>query len=260
MAGPTTHTVPTQNTMSIKRPMPAKPIIRVAVIIGAIVTLFAASHGARSLAHDAVRGLTPVDVLFFVIGLILFAGSSLILWRGRQAGETLLMLRRSPYTWLYGALAAAFMVICAIRLLNPHLRQPSALFLNLAWIAFCLAHLANRPRVRERGIVNGARLLPWRRIVSYEVSAARPAVSGPSDATLTIEYYASLDPLAAVRSTTIRCSAARRGDIEILLARHVRTEQGHRRWHARRVQVVQQAAPTAQAAQASGPLSAMHGL
>ncbi len=189
------------------------------------------------MAHGIAISLTLIDVLSIGAGAVLLGAGSSIWWRTERAGRALLTLRRPTYAWLYTALAGVFVAIFLARLLNPHLRQPSLIFLNLAWIAFCLAYLANRPRVRERGIIVGARFLPWGRIVSYSIGAARDGDREGPDTLLTVYYDPAPAPAREARSLVIRCATGKRRDIELLLARHVRTEQGHRRWQACRVEV-----------------------
>lgn len=229
---------------ALRHTTPGAPIALVAV---ALVVSFALLTGAL---RGIVTGATLIDVLSTVAGLALLGVAGLALWRRRRVGATLLALGWAPLAPLYGALAAAFMAILFARLLAPGLRQPSALLLNLGWAVFCLAYVANRPRIGARGIVAGALFLPWGRVDSYEVGPAPVARDAGSDGDtyldpgaahtmLTVRYRPSPDPspdpAAEPRATTLRCPAAKRAEIELLLARYVRTEQGHRRWHARRV-------------------------
>jgi len=223
---------------------PIRYIIPLAPLTGAVALSapLAASHGVAFIPHMTAPRVALVDGASAVVGLALFGASAVILRRRQGGGKALLMLRQAPYAWLYGALAAVFVAICCARLLDPRLRQPSALALNVGWVAFCLAYIANRPQVRERGLVVGARFLPWARIASYEARDASGKVKG--DALLTIAYYPSRGAMAEPCATTIRCSARKRPEIELLLARYVRTEQGHRRWHARRVATSEPASAT----------------
>ncbi len=214
---------------------PIRYIIPVAPLTGAVALSapLVASRGVAFIPHMTAPHMALVDGASAGAGLALLGAAAVILRRRQGAGKALLTLRQAPYAWLYGALAAIFVAICCARLLDPHVRQPSAFALNLGWIAFCLAYIANRPRVRERGIIVGARFLPWARIASYKMSAASDRVKG--DTLLTVAYYPARGAADEPRVTTIRCSARKRSEIELLLARYVRTEQGHRRWHARRV-------------------------
>lgn len=191
------------------------------------------------MAHGIGLPLTLIDALSVGAGVALLGAGGRMAWRAGRGGKALLTLRRPAYAWLYTALAGLFIAILLARLLTPHLRQPSVVFLNLAWVAFCLAYIAHRPRVHEKGIVAGALFLPWERIESYtvdvDVDVAHEHNRGRPHALLTISHYPSPGLSTKTRSTAIRCAAAKRPEIELLLARHVRTEHGHRRWHARRV-------------------------
>ncbi len=114
-------------------------IVPVASLVGAVAlgAPVAASRGVAFIPHLIAPSAALVDDASAGVGLALFGAVTVILWSRQRAGKALLTLRQAPYAWLYGVLCTVFVAICCARLIDPRLQQPSALALNLGWVAFC---------------------------------------------------------------------------------------------------------------------------